>query len=98
MGAVKLLGKPNKLLGRDLRWTCVIGRFGRRWLLLNSLYRSLANKEQKKNTEWRRKDASKKIRSKLNKSFCGEKRFHVQIPDINDHQRHVMKKVRLRVE
>ena len=50
--------------------------------------------ELQKNTEWRRKDASKKIRSTLNMSFCGEKRFYVQIPDINDDQRHAMGKVR----
>ena len=54
--------------------------------------------ELQKNTEWRRKDASKKIRSTLNMSFCGEKRFYVQIPDINDDQRHAMGKVRLCVE
>ena len=29
MGTGKLLGKPNKLRGNDLRWTCILSRGSR---------------------------------------------------------------------
>ena len=41
-----------------------------------------------------KKDVSKKIRASLKKSFCGERRFSVQLPDVTDHKGHAMGKVR----
>ena len=54
------------------------------------IYLTVRNRSRWKRTQ---QEVSRHLRSSLEKSACGERRFYIQLPDITDHQGHAIGKV-----